>query len=69
MTCRASSLARGLIAPPGTVEARTGKKIGRAELGEPTPPGKYPELHLGEKCSGVTVDIGNRSRPIGSETT
>jgi hypothetical protein len=40
-----------------------------AELGGPSPPGKYPEPHLGEIALGVTVDIGNRPSPVGSETT
>jgi hypothetical protein len=28
------------------------KKIGRAELGEPTPPGKYPSLFWGKMLGG-----------------
>lgn len=42
--------------------------MGRAELGGPSPPGKYPKPHLGEIALVVTVDIGNRPSPVGSET-
>jgi hypothetical protein len=43
--------------------------MGRAEHEGPSPPGKYPEPDLGGNALGISVDIGNRPSPVGSETT
>jgi hypothetical protein len=45
------------------------KKLAERSSGNRIPPWPSTRACFGGRCSGVVVDIGNRSRAVGSETT